>query len=164
MDWFRVKGLSRPSTRAPYPQAADALSHPPGIDGLPFYPARLYEPPGSPLHFFHTLRQDYIATYNDPIVQWTADAGRDSWIPLFTRLEMLFQLPVALFAAYRLGGRRAGTRGSDELLFLVYALETALTTLTCLHNVLWWDDAVYSAEVKNAIIFQVYGPWFIVRK
>lgn len=131
---------------------------------MPFYPRWLYEPADSPLHFLQRIRSDYIATYNDPIVQWTPESGRDSWIPLFTHIEMLFQLPTAMVAVRRLGGRRTGTTGSDELLFLVYALETALTTLVCLHDVFWWDNDVYPAELKNAFLFKIYGPWFAIRE
>ncbi|KAK1768154.1 transmembrane protein 6/97 [Phialemonium atrogriseum] len=135
------------------------------VDAVPFYPKHLYEPPGSPLHLLQRIRTFYVATYNDPIVQWTPALGRDSWIPLFTRIEMLFQLPAAAYAVHRLGRRRrAGTTGADELLYLVYALETALTTLVCLNDVLWWDDVVYPAGLKRVFIFQIYGPWFAIRK
>lgn len=40
------------------------------VDGVPFlYPARLYEPKGSPLHFLQQLRDYDLKTFNDPLIQ-----------------------------------------------------------------------------------------------
>ena len=131
-----------------------------------FYPAWLYKAPGSPLHFLELIQSHYIATYNDPIAQWTPQTatGHDAWIPLFLRIEVVFSLPLVLYAVYRLGIQRAGTTGPVELLFLVYAFETAFTTLVCINDVFWWDDAVYDQELKRTFIVNLFGPWFVIRK
>lgn len=43
---------------------------PPVVDGVPFlYPAKLYQPEGSPLHFLQKLRDYDLNTYNDPLIQ-----------------------------------------------------------------------------------------------
>jgi hypothetical protein len=125
----------------------------------------MYEPAGAPLHFFHTVKTGFIETYNDPIVQWTPESasGHDSWMGLFLWLELLYLLPMALYGVYRLGVQRRGTSGADELLFLVYFAELAFTTLVCLFDSFYWDNSVYTSELKWSIR-QLYAPWIIVRK
>lgn len=40
------------------------------VDGVPWiYPAWIYQPEGSPLHFLQKLRDYDINTYNDPLIQ-----------------------------------------------------------------------------------------------
>ena len=138
----------------------------PVIDGLEFYPSWVYEPRGSPLHIFYAAKQQYIAELNDPIAQWSqaTASGHDSWMGLWIYLEWVVALPILLFTVYRLGVQRRGTSGAHELALLVYAFHTALTTLTCIHDVFYWDNAVYTAAVKNKILYQAYSPWLIVRK
>lgn len=131
------------------------------------YPGFLVAEPGAPLHFLHRFRAWYIATYNDPLMQWAPEGAGDgghSWIPLFFWLELLFLLPVTLYGIRELGVRRRGTRGQTELLFLVYALEVAFTTLVVINDVSYWDPAVYSDEQKNVFRFQLYGPYFVMRE
>jgi len=79
-------------------------------------------------------------------------------------IEFLFTLPIVLYTVYRLGIQRKGTSGADELLLLVYGLETALTTSVCLYDVSYWDDALYPSRLKNVFRFQFYGPWMLIRK
>lgn len=135
-----------------------------GYDHL--FPTWLHEAPGSPLHALAIFRQWYIREFNDPIVQWSPDkaTGHDSWISLFMHIEFLFTLPIVLYTVYRLGIQRKGTSGADELLLLVYGLETALTTSVCLYDVSYWDDALYPSRLKNVFRFQFYGPWMLIRK
>jgi len=99
----------------------------------------------------------------------TSSAPGNSWVDLFMKLEFFFSLPTVLYGVYRLSGlggksSRLSTSGADELLFLVYALLTAFTTLVCMHDVAWWDDRAYPAEVKRVFWFQTYGPFFVVRE
>lgn len=137
------------------------------MDLLEFiWPAWAYEPAGAPLHAAYELKQWYIQKYHDPIVQWSPEtaSGHDSWMGLFLYLEFAFLLPTVLYGVYRLAVQRRGTSGGDELLFLVYALEVAFTTLVCLYDTVYWDNAVYSAELKRELQVQLYGPWLVVRK
>jgi hypothetical protein len=130
------------------------------------WPAWLYEPAGAPLHAAFEMKEWYIQKYNDPIVQWSAEtaSGHDSWMGLFMHLEFFFLLPTVLYAIYRLAVQRRGTSGGDELLFLVYALEVAFTTLICIYDTGFLDEAVYPAAVKRELQFQLYAPWFVLRK
>ncbi|CAK7264349.1 hypothetical protein SEPCBS119000_000953 [Sporothrix epigloea] len=138
----------------------------PGVDAVDNYPAWLVAEPGAPLHFLHTFRQWYVATYRDPLIDWTPARGAalgagGSWMSLFLRIELAWTLPVVLYAVYRLASKPASTKttGSLELLLLVYALETALTTAVCIHDVSFWNPAVYSLADKNVFRFQLFGPW-----
>jgi hypothetical protein len=126
----------------------------------------VYEPAGAPLHGVYALKQWYIATYNDPIVQWSAEtaSGHDSWMGLFLHVEFLFLLPTALYGVYRFAVQRRGTSGADELLFLVYAVEVAFTTLVCIHDTYYLDSAVYSEEQLRTLRVQLYGPWCLFRE
>lgn len=54
--------------------------------------------------------------------------------------------------------------GREELLYLIYAFVTAFTTLVCLNDVFYWDNALYDAKAKNVFLFQLYGPWVVIRK
>ncbi|KAL2132980.1 hypothetical protein VTI74DRAFT_3050 [Chaetomium olivicolor] len=135
------------------------------IDLLEYlYPAWVYEPKGAPLHAVFAVKQWYIQTYNDPIVQWSAEtaSGHDSWMGLFLHLEFLFLLPTVLYGVYRLVVQRRGTSGGDELLFLVYALEVAFTTLVCIYDTYYLDSVVYPEELKQTLRIQFYGPWLVV--
>ena len=60
--------------------------------------------------------------------------------------------------------QRRGTSGAHELALLLYGFEVALTTLVCIHDVAYWDPAVYSSEMKTSQIVKYYLPWFIVRR
>ncbi len=160
---YASRSLSRrslaPATRPPR-RAVDSL--PPGIDAVDLYPTWLYLPDDSPLHFLHIFRQNYIRDYNDPITQWTPDSGMN-WVPLFLGFEFLVSFPIALYSIYRLSGRK-GTTGPHELLLLVYAFEVAFPAAVCVHDVSYWDPNVYSPEQKDMFRYQLYGPWFAIRR
>lgn len=127
---------------------------------MQFYPPQLYKAPGSPLYFLQQIKDFYIAAYNDPLVQPETEPN---WMHLVSVVEIAFQLPTALYAAWRLSGSK-GTSGPFELLLLVYAFETAFSTLLCINDVFYWDPAVYSPEQKNVFLFQLYGAWLVIRK
>ncbi|KAK3352514.1 transmembrane protein 6/97 [Lasiosphaeria hispida] len=129
-----------------------------------FYPKSLYELPGAPLHFAQLARLDYLAKYNDPIVQWSAEtaSGHDSWMGLFIVLEYSLALPVMLFTFYRFAIKRRGTSGAHELLLAAYGFETALATLVCIHDIFYWDETLYTLETKNTLIYSYYVPWLVV--
>ncbi|KAK1845966.1 integral membrane protein [Colletotrichum chrysophilum] len=130
------------------------------VDLVPLYPASLYATPSSPLHFLQLLRDFYIKTYNDPFFVMAHDA-QPSWYTLFTYLEVFYQLPMTLWMVYRFS-RGTGTTVSFELAVLVFCVECALTTLTCIFDVSYWDPNVYSEAQKNVFIFNLYGPWVVI--
>ena len=83
-------------------------------------------------------------------------------------IELAFTLPVVVYAVYRFASMKAAattsTTGPLELLLVVYAFETALTTAVCINDVGYWTPALYSTAEKNVFRFQLFGPWFAMRK
>lgn len=143
----------------------------PGVDAVDSYPSWLAADPGAPLHFLYTFRRWYSATYRDPLMDWTPALGVElsaggSWMSLFMFIELAWTLPVVLYAVYRFASKSASTRttGPLELLLLVYGLEVALTAAVCINDVSYWNPAVYSTADKNVFRFQLFGPWFVMRK
>ena len=118
------------------------------------------------MHFAYGAKQDYIAEFNDPIPQWSAAtaSGHDSWMGLFCHLEVIFALPIILFTIFRLGIQRKGTSGAHELAMMVYSFEAAFTTLTCMNDVLYWDNRIFPFPLKQKLLTNVYAPFFVIRK
>ncbi|GKT93168.1 integral membrane protein [Colletotrichum tofieldiae] len=116
--------------------------------------------PSSPLYFLQLLRDFYISTYNDPYFVTPHD-GLPSWFKLFTYIEIFYQVPMAIWMVYRFS-RRTGTTPGFELAVLVFTVECAMTTLTCIYDTLHWDPAVYSQAQKSVFIFNLYGPWVLI--
>ncbi|KAF3767322.1 hypothetical protein M406DRAFT_69477 [Cryphonectria parasitica EP155] len=130
------------------------------IDGVPyFYPTWLYQPKGSPLHFLQQLRDHDISTYNDPLIQ---DHMAPNFMPFLFSIELGFQLPVTLYSAYRLN--KGTTTGAHELLLLVYAVETAFSTMLCMNHALYLDPSDFTPEQKDAFLYQLMGPWVAFRE
>ena len=126
---------------------------------MPLYPAALWAPAGAPLHFLADLRAYYLAEYGDQFFA-PPPAEVPSFFPLFALLELVFHLPVSLWAVGRLSrSGSAGLRGKDELLLLVYGLETALTTATCMYEVYLWDPALVSPRQKVVLLGGLYGGY-----
>ncbi|TRX96982.1 hypothetical protein FHL15_002288 [Xylaria flabelliformis] len=125
------------------------------VDLVPLYPKSLWVPASSPLHFLFSLRQYYIANYNDQFFL-PPPAEIPSFFPLFAFLELVFHLPVSLWAV---GALRSGLSGSAELLLLVYGVETTLTTFTCIYDILLWDPAIVTAAQKTALAGGLYGGY-----
>ncbi|KAI4866057.1 transmembrane protein 6/97 [Hypoxylon rubiginosum] len=139
------------------------------VDLVPLYPASLWVPPSSPLHFLRELRVYYIETYNDQFFA-PPPAPIPSFFPLFAFLELVFHLPVSVWAVrvlFRGGsgsgsGNQGGLSGRAELLLLVYGIETALTTATCMYEAFLWDPAVVTAEQKVVLLGGLYGGYLAV--
>jgi hypothetical protein len=115
------------------------------------------------------LREYYITTYNDQFFL-PPPAQIPSFFPLYAFLELVFHLPVSVWAVRALypsnarsgsgSGSGSGLSGSAELLLLVYGLETALTTLTCMYEAALWDPAVVTLAQKKVLIGGLYGGYF----
>lgn len=131
-----------------------------GFDAVPFYPVWLYQPPGAPLHALEQLRAWYVAAYNDPVVQ---PAKAPHYMGILFALEVALQFPVAVYYVVAACCRKTTTTVGPllELVLLVYALETALSTVLVLDFVYGLDPAAY--PLKNVLLFQNYLPWFLAR-
>lgn len=85
-------------------------------------------------------------------------------MPFLFSIEIAFQLPVSLYSVYRLGRGSKGTTGAHELLLLIYAFETAFSTMLCLNHVVYLDPADFTPEQRDVFWYQLMGPWVAVRK
>ncbi|KAF2743434.1 integral membrane protein-like protein [Sporormia fimetaria CBS 119925] len=77
------------------------------------------------------IRTWYISTYGDRFFY-----NPPSWFPLYTLLELLYHVPLTLWAIPAL--LRDDPR--VPLALLVFALETTFTTVTCLAEMLSWKE------------------------
>ncbi|KAJ8125447.1 hypothetical protein O1611_g8192 [Lasiodiplodia mahajangana] len=127
------------------------------VDLVPLYPHSLWVPANAPLHFLSELREYYIATYNDQFFL-PPPAKVPSFFALFAFFELIFHLPISLWAVRALWA--SPLNGKSELLLLVYGVETALTTLTCMYDAALWDPAVVTAAQKTVLIGGLYGGYF----
>ncbi|KAH8158485.1 hypothetical protein CIB48_g9768 [Xylaria polymorpha] len=80
------------------------------VDLVPLYPQSLWVPSASPLHILFQLREYYITTYNDQFFQ-PPPAPIPSFFPLYAFLELVFHLPVSLWAVRALGTGGGGGAG-----------------------------------------------------
>ncbi|RYP32556.1 hypothetical protein DL767_005168 [Monosporascus sp. MG133] len=130
------------------------------VDLVPLYPAHLWAPAEAPLHFLHELRAYYLATYGDQFFAPSPPAVIPSFFPLFALMELVFHLPVSVWAVGRLSRRSGpGLDGSAELLLLVYGLQTALTTATCMYEAWLWDPAIVTPRQKLVLLGGLYGGY-----
>ncbi|KAL6173457.1 hypothetical protein ACJQWK_01007 [Exserohilum turcicum] len=90
-----------------------------------FYPVQI-----KPL-WMSSLRDWYIETYGDRFFYKTP-----VWFSVYTFLELVYHLPVSLWMIPAL--LRDDPR--VPLVMLVYSLETVLTTLTCMAEMLSWEE------------------------
>lgn len=130
------------------------------VDFVPFYPTAWYAPTG-PLAPLGALRAFYRDTYKDQFFSATAAPPR--FFVLFAWLELL-HLPASVWAIGVLWPRRRlpPLSGAALVALLVYGLETALTTLTCMWEAAGWDDALVAPAEKRVLIGGLYGGYFAV--
>ncbi|ORY58193.1 transmembrane protein 6/97 [Pseudomassariella vexata] len=136
------------------------------VDLVPFYPPSLWSTPTSPLSFLGDLRSYYLSTYKDQFFA-PPPAPIPSFFPLFAFWELVFHLPVAVWAVGALWGNKegrgqGGLKGKDELLLLVYGVETALTTATCMWEAWLWDETLIGLGEKAVLLGGLYGGYLAV--
>lgn len=86
-------------------------------------------------------------------------------MPFLFVIEIAFQLPVSLYSLRRLGrGGGEGTSGPYELLLLVYAFETAFSTMLCINHTAYLDPADFTTAQRDVFWYQLMGPWIAFRK
>ncbi|KAK7539818.1 transmembrane protein 6/97 [Phyllosticta citribraziliensis] len=100
--------------------------------------------------FMNDLRHWYIETYQDRLF-----TSPPVWFSVYMYMEALYHVPVSFWAI------RALPKDDPKvpLHLLVYACQTALTTLTCIAEFWGWSD--YSNEQKLALS-GLYVPYLAV--
>ncbi|KAI1299038.1 transmembrane protein 6/97 [Xylaria venustula] len=129
------------------------------VDLVPLYPTRLWQPANAPLAFLGQLRSYYARTYNDQFFQ-PPPVTVPPFFTLFAFFELIFHLPVSLWAVQALWSGKVKRSGGAELLLLVYGFQTALTTITCMYEAALWDSEVVSFEQKVTVVGGLYGGYF----
>ncbi|KAF2002259.1 hypothetical protein P154DRAFT_431212 [Amniculicola lignicola CBS 123094] len=118
-----------------------------GFDLTSYYPAAIQQP------WMSEIRNWYYTTYGDRYF----GPSPPSWFPVYTLLELLYHLPFTLWAIPAL--LRNDPR--IPLALLVFGLETSLTTLTCLAEMLSWEEL--SAEQRGVGgLGGMYGAYLAV--
>lgn len=123
-------------------------------------------PPSSPLHFLHDLRAYYLTTYADQFFV-APPAVVPPFFKFFTFLELVFHLPVSVWAVRFLSGAtgrkgKGGTTGPAELVLLVYGLETVLSTAACMYEAYCWDVALVTREQRVMLLGALYGSYLAI--
>ena len=116
----------------------------PVVDLAPLYPAAIRP------QVTVDIRTWYIATYKDRFF-----TDPPTWFRLYMLLEAVYHLPLSLWAVPAL-------LRDDALVplhLLVWACETALTTLTCVVEAMSWDG--FSGQEKMALA-QLYVPYLLL--
>ena len=122
----------------------DSEADPPGsavIDLVPFYPAALVPP------ISHTLRKFYVSSYRDRFF-----IVPTNWFRVYAALEGLYHLPATLWMLQAL----PKADPMVPLHLLVFAMETGVTTLTCLAEMLSWEG--YTTQ-ELLSLSTLYGPY-----
>ncbi|KAI0582167.1 repeatdomain containing protein [Pyrenophora tritici-repentis] len=96
------------------------------FDLTPLYPSSVLPTP------LLALRTWYTTTYGDRFFSGSPPV----WFPVFTWLELLFHLPLTLWAIPALV--REDPR--VPLALLVFGMETTLTTVVCMSEMLGWGE------------------------
>ncbi|KAF9462522.1 transmembrane protein 6/97 [Collybia nuda] len=115
------------------------------VDCIAIYPASIVPGPLLSLHEF------YKATFNDQLV-----INQPPWFRLFSLVEFLYQLPVAVWAVWALKNKSPKVPAT----LLVWATVAFGTTMTCLFE--FYHNEVMSSQEKSSLIamYGCYGLLF----
>ncbi|RMZ92756.1 hypothetical protein DV736_g64, partial [Chaetothyriales sp. CBS 134916] len=111
------------------------------IDLVPFYPSALVPA------ISKKIRQSYIESYRDRFF-----IAPPSWFRVYIGLEGVYHLPITIWMLRAL----PNDHPMLPLQLLIFALETSLTTLTCLVDMLSWEG--YASEELTRLTM-LYGPY-----
>ncbi|RMD40621.1 hypothetical protein DV735_g4513, partial [Chaetothyriales sp. CBS 134920] len=111
------------------------------IDLVPFYPSALVPA------ISQTIRKFYIETYRDRFF-----VAPPNWFRVYLGLEGVYHLPITIWMLRALPNNHPML----PLQLLIFGLETSLTTLTCLVEMLSWEG--YTSEEVTRLAM-LYGPY-----
>ncbi|KAM0708580.1 hypothetical protein Q7P35_005232 [Cladosporium inversicolor] len=111
------------------------------VDLAPLYPASLKP------EFITTLREWYISTYADRFF-----TQPPAWFNFYMYMELVYHVPLSVWAIGAL--IRDDPRVPVHL--LVYAVQTALTTATCIADYMSWSDYLNSQKIELGKLYVPY--------
>ncbi|KIV89862.1 hypothetical protein PV10_07230 [Exophiala mesophila] len=109
-----------------------------------------FYPPALTPSISTTLRTFYVETYADRFF-----ISPPAWFKAFGVLEGVYHLPISIWFL----GAIWNDHSLVPLHLLIFGLETAITTLTCLIDTAEWH--AYS-EVQRGRIYQLYAPYLVL--
>ena len=116
------------------------------VDLVPLYPAVLVP------KFSASLRTWYINKYRDQFF-----ISPPNWFYVYVALEAVYHLPLSIWAV----GALLRDDAMVPLHLLVWSIETAVTTLTCVVEAMSWPG--YSRKEQSALL-QLYLPYLLLGK
>ncbi|KAL2052414.1 hypothetical protein ABVK25_007286 [Lepraria finkii] len=115
------------------------------VDLFPLYPLSIRSP------LLTSLQTWYIDTYKDRFF-----TDPPSWFTLFTVLEAIYHVPVSL-TAIPLLWRGKESAPTLHLHLLLFAFQTALTTLVCIFDYQNWPEL---SATERSNLNTLYYPYF----
>jgi len=94
-----------------------------------------------------SLRTWYIATYRDQFF-----VTPPAWFDLYMYMELIYHVPLSLWAV----GALLRDDPKIPIHLIIYAMQTAITTATCIADFLSWSDISAAEKVG---LGQLYGPY-----
>ncbi|KAI5366394.1 Putative sigma intracellular receptor 2, EXPERA domain-containing protein [Septoria linicola] len=111
------------------------------VDIYPLYPASIAP------QFMTTLRTWYITTYRDQFF-----VSPPAWFSLYTWMELIYHVPVSIWAV----GGLLRDDPKVPLHLLVYAIQTAVTTATCIADYLSWSGHSTAEKIELGKLYVPY--------
>ncbi|PNS21723.1 hypothetical protein CAC42_1577 [Sphaceloma murrayae] len=114
------------------------------VDLHPLWPASIRPA------YMDSLRQWYVTTYRDQFF-----VAPPAWFDLYMYLELIYHVPLCLWAIPALlnDDRRIPVQ------LLVYAVETGVTTLTCIADYMSWKAVSWDEKLE---LGKLYVPYLAV--
>jgi EXPERA (EXPanded EBP superfamily) len=110
-------------------------------------------PPSIRPHLIEDIRLWYVREKGDLFFD-LENGNRPAWFGWYVYMELLLHMPLSFYA---IGALWRHDRRVEPAL-LVYAVQTFVTTLTCIAQMLSWD---VSADTKTGLL-ALYGPYLAV--
>ncbi|KFG78191.1 hypothetical protein MANI_014153 [Metarhizium anisopliae] len=130
----------------------------PVLDLVPFYPKFLWQSPSSLPHPLVSLRKWWTIQSGDP---YFASCTHEPWFEAFLYVELLVQLPLTAYLAYKLGSMKP-TSGATELAALAYACVTFMGATACAYDIWHMGADKVSVEHKPRLFWGTYLPFAII--
>ncbi|KAK4498951.1 hypothetical protein PRZ48_009462 [Zasmidium cellare] len=114
------------------------------VDIYPLYPTSLVP------QFMTDLRQWYISTYRDAFF-----ISPPAWFTMYIWMELFYHVPLSVWAL----GALIRDDPKVPIHLLIYAMQTAVTTATCIADYLSWSGYENAEKIE---LGKLYVPYLMV--